>query len=232
MSNHTCNHCDHCHTRENETEGKLNKKDIILYIASIIIFILTFLPILENYKILGYLLVVILSGYELIIEGIKNIFKLNFEEDTLMTIAVIAAFCLGEFPESCMVVLLFRLGEFLEEKAVENSNRNIKSIVEIKAKTANIIDEKENIKVVNVEEVKIGEKIMIKPGEMVPLDCKILKGTANLDMSSLTGESMPAHVKENEEILSGSINLNRKFNMRSTKRLQKFNCISNSRLSI
>ena len=219
MSNHTCNHCHHCNTKESETREKLNKKDIILYIVSIIIFVLTFIPILENYKILGYLLVIILSGYELIIEGIKNIFKLNFEEDTLMTIAVISAFCLGEFPESCMVVLLFRLGEFLEEKAVEKSNKSIKNIVEIKAKTANIIDEKENIKVVNVEEVKIGEKIIIKPGEIVPLDCKILKGTANLDMSSLTGESMPVAVKENEEILSGSINLNRKFNMRSTKRL-------------
>lgn len=213
MSNHTCNHCDYCHTHENKTEEKLNKKDIILYIVSILIFILTFIPILENYKIFAYLLVILLSGYELIIEGIKNIFKLNFEEDTLMTIAVIAAFCLGEFPESCMVVLLFRLGEFLEEKAVENSNKSIKNIVEIKAKTANIIDEKENIKVVNVEEVKVGEKIIIKPGEIVPLDCKILKGTANLDMSSLTGESMPIAVKENENILSGSINLNRKFNM-------------------
>ena len=127
MSNDTCKSCNHYHTHGNETKEKSNKKDIILYIASIIIFILTFLPILENYKIVGYLLVIILSGYELIIEGIKNIFKLNFEEDTLMTIAVIAAFCLGEFPESCMVVLLFRLGEFLEEKAVENSNRNIKS---------------------------------------------------------------------------------------------------------
>ena len=213
MSEHTCNHCNHCHTHGNETEEKSNKKDIVLYIISIIIFILTFLRILENYKIWVYLIVVLLSGYELIIEGIKNIFKLNFEEDTLMTIAVIAAFALGEFPESCMVVLLFKLGEFLEEKAVENSNKNIKSIVEIKSKTANIIDEKENIKVVNVEEVKVGEKIIIKPGEMVPLDCKILKGTANLDMSSLTGESMPVNVKENEEILSGSINLNRKFNM-------------------
>ncbi len=213
MSEHTCNHCNHCHTHGNETEEKSNKKDIVLYIISIIIFILTFLPILENYKIWVYLIVVLLSGCELIIEGIKNIFKLNFEEDTLMTIAVIAAFALGEFPESCMVVLLFKLGEFLEEKAVENSNKNIKSIVEIKSKTANIIDEKENIKVVNVEEVKVGEKIIIKPGEMVPLDCKILKGTANLDMSSLTGESMPVNVKENEKILSGSINLNRKFNM-------------------
>lgn len=205
MSEYSCNHC---HVHESETEEKSNKKDIVLYIISIIIFLLTFLPILENYKILGYLLVVLLSGYELIIEGIKNIFKLNFEEDTLMTIAVIAAFALGEFPESCMVVLLFKLGEFLEEKAVENSNKNIKNIVEIKAKTANIIDEKENIKTVKVEEVKVGQKIIIKPGEMVPVDCKILKGTANLDMSSLTGESIPASVKENEEILSGSINLN------------------------
>lgn len=213
MSNHTCNHCDHCHVNENEIEEKLNKKDIILYIISIIIFILTFIPILENYKIWAYLLVIILSGYKLIIEGIKNIFKLNFEEDTLMTIAVIAAFTLGEFPESCMVALLFRLGEFLEDKAVENSNKSIKNIVEIKAKTANIIDEKENVKVVNVEDIKVGEKIIIKPGEIVPLDCKILKGTANLDMSSLTGESMPVQVKENEDILSGSINLNRKFNM-------------------
>lgn len=213
MREHSCNHCNHCHVNESETEEKLNKKDIILYIISIIIFILTFIPILENYKILAYLLVIILSGYKLIIEGIKNIFKLNFEEDTLMTIAVIAAFALGEFPESCMVVLLFRLGEFLEDKAVENSNKSIKNIVEVKAKTANIIDEKENVKVVNVEDVKIGEKIIIKPGEIVPLDCKILKGTANLDMSSLTGESMPVQVKENDEILSGSINLNRKFNM-------------------
>ncbi len=215
MSEHTCNSCQHCHTHNGEKEERENKKDIILYIISIIIFVLTFIPILENYKIWAYLLVVLLSGYELIIEGIKNIFKLNFEEDTLMTIAVIAAFALGEFPESCMVVLLFKLGEFLEEKAVENSNKNIKNIVEIKAKTANIIDEKENIKTVNVEEVKVGQKIIIKPGEMVPLDCKVLKGTANLDMSSLTGESVPVAVNENEEILSGSINLNRKFNMHS-----------------
>lgn len=212
MSEYTCNSCEHFHTHDSEEE---NKKNIILYIISIIIFVLTFIPILENYKIWAYLLVVLLSGYELIIEGIKNIFKLNFEEDTLMTIAVIEAFALGEFPESCMVVLLFRLGEFLEEKAVENSNKNIKNIVEIKAKTANIIDEKENMKTVNVEEVKVGEKIIIKPGEMVPLDCKVLKGTANLDMSSLTGESVPVAVNENEEILSGSINLNRKFNMYS-----------------
>lgn len=200
--------CKHCHVEHTEEqEEKLDKKEIILYIISVIIFILTFIPVFEKLKILMYLIVVILSGYKLILWGIKNIFKLNFEEDTLMTIAVIAAFVLGEFPESCMVVLLFRLGEFLEDKAVENSNKNIKNIVEIKAKTANILDEKENIKVVDVENVKVGEKILIKPGEIVPLDCKILKGTSSLDTSIITGESIPVTVCENENILSGSINL-------------------------
>lgn len=200
--------CKHCHVEHTEEqEEKLDKKEIILYIISVIIFILTFIPVFEKLRILMYLIVVILSGYKLILGGIKNIFKLNFEEDTLMTIAVIAAFVLGEFPESCMVVLLFRLGEFLEDKAVENSNKNIKNIVEIKAKTANILDEKENIKVVDVENVKVGEKILIKPGEIVPLDCKILKGSSSLDTSSITGESIPVAVYENENILSGTINL-------------------------
>lgn len=198
--------CKHCHSENNEEE-RIDKKEIILYIISVVIFILTFMSVLNKFKMLMYLLVVILSGYKLIFEGIKNIFKLNFEEETLMTIAVIAAFVLGDFPESCMVVLLFRLGEFLQDKAVENSNKNIKNIVEIKAKTANILDEKENVKIVNVEDVKIGEKILIKPGEIVPLDCKILKGTSSIDTSSITGESIPVTVCKNENILSGSINL-------------------------
>ena len=205
MKEKNCKHCDV--DKIEEQEEKLDKKEIILYIISVIIFILTFIPVFEKLRILMYLIVVILSGYKLILGGIKNIFKLNFEEDTLMTIAVIAAFVLGEFPESCMVVLLFRLGEFLEDKAVENSNKNIKNIVEIKAKTANILDEKENIKVVDVENVKVGEKILIKPGEIVPLDCKILKGSSSLDTSSITGESIPVAVYENENILSGTINL-------------------------
>ena len=203
-------HCEnHKHEHEhNHEEENISKIDLILYAVSIIIFILTFIPVLEAYKIWMYLAVVILSGYKLIFEGIKNIFKLNFEEDTLMTIAVIAAFILGEFPESCMVILLFRLGEFLEDKAVDNSNNNIKKVVEIKAKTANIIDENDKEIIVDVDDVKIGQKILIKPGEMVPLDCKVLKGTSTLDMSALTGESMPIEVNENENILSGSINLN------------------------
>ena len=125
-----------------------------------------------------------------------------------MTIATAAAFVLGEYPESCMVVLLFRLGEFIEDKAVENSNKNIKNIIEIKANTANLLDDEGNEEIVDVYNVNVGQYILIKPGEMVPLDCKIVKGISSLDMSSLTGESIPSEVRENDSVLSGSINLN------------------------
>ncbi len=209
MACKNCSSCAHEKNHEHHYEEKEESKlEIILYIISIIIFGLTFIPVIPmQAKITMYLLVILFSGYELILEGIKNIFKLNFEEDTLMTIAVIAAFELGEFPESCMVILLFKLGEFIEDKAVENSNKNIQDIVKIKAKTANLLDKNEDDKIVNVEDIKVGNKIIIKPGEMVPLDCKIIKGTSNLDTSSITGESNPIYVEKDKEILSGSINL-------------------------
>ena len=122
-----------------------------------------------------------------------------------MTIAIISAFVIGEYPESVAIVLLFKLGEVIENKAVEKANKNINSIASLKIKTANKISGKET-KLVNVEELKIGDTILIKPGETVPVDCLILKGESALDTSKLTGESKPVYVNEKNEILSGSIN--------------------------
>ena len=124
-----------------------------------------------------------------------------------MTIAIIAAFIIGEYPESVAIILLFKLGEVIENKAVEKANKNINSIASLKVQTANKIIGKET-KVVNVEELKIGDNILIKPGETVPVDCIILKGESALDTSKLTGESNPLYVSEKNEILSGSINEN------------------------
>ena len=124
-----------------------------------------------------------------------------------MTIAIIAAFVIGEYPESVAIILLFKLGEVIENKAVEKANKNINSIASLKVQTANKIIGKET-KVVNVEELKIGDNILIKPGETVPVDCIILKGESALDTSKLTGESNPLYVSEKNEILSGSINEN------------------------
>ena len=182
-----------------------SKFKILMYVISLILFAVGFIPALEGYRLIIYLLAVILSGYDLIIEGIKNIFHLNFEEDTLMTIAIIAAFVIGEYPESVAIVLLFKLGEFIEDKAVEKANKNINSIASLRVQTANLVNGKET-KTVNVEELKVGDIIIVKPGETVPVDCIIIKGESALDTSKLTGESEPVYVNEKNKILSGSIN--------------------------
>ena len=188
-----------------EDKEENSKFKILMYVISLILFVVGFIPALASYRLVIYLLAVILSGYDLIIEGIKNIFHLNFEEDTLMTIAIIAAFVIGEYPESVAIVLLFKVGEFIEDKAVEKANKNINSIASLKVQTANLVKEKET-KTVNVEELKIGDTIIVKPGETVPVDCIIIKGESALDTSKLTGESEPVKKKKKNEILSGSIN--------------------------
>ena len=241
-----CKHegCNAHHEKENEElhqtekieeleeQEEKSKIGIILYFISVAIFILTFIPIIpQSIKIGMYFATLLLAGYELLIEGIKNILHLRFEEDTLMTIAVVAACCLGEFREACLVILLFCLGEFIEDMAIEKSNQNIKDIVDMKTEIANrYIENKKQketestiknetnleeiqknlgeIEVVPVEKLKIGDKILIKPGEMVPVDCKIIFGKSQLDTSRLTGESEPKVVEEGQEILSGNMNLN------------------------
>lgn len=192
----------HCHKNEHEN----SKLGIVLYVLSIILFAIGYIPAFEQYKMFIYLGAVLLSGYDLIFEGLKNILKLNFEEDTLMTIAVIAAFALGEYPESVLVILLFKLGEFLEDKARDKSNDNIEQIAKIKSENANLLN-KNTIEVVDVKKLKLGDKILIKAGEKVPVDSKIIKGESTLDTSSITGESKPQEVSSGMEILSGSINM-------------------------
>lgn len=220
--NNNHNHDEHHDIHEHEHhhhENENSKIDLILYIVSIIIFILGFLPVLEEYKIFIYLIVVILAGYKLLLSGVKNVFKLNFEEETLMSIAVIAAFVLGEFVESCMVVLLFKLGEFIEDKAIEKSNKSIKGIVEIKAKTANLLVN-DDIQVVDAHTIKPEDTILIKPGEMVPLDCIVIDGKSTVDTSNITGESKPVMIKEADNLLSGTINLTGSLKCRVTKDLE------------
>lgn len=203
-----------CHNHECkdiEQEEKREKVGTILYIISLIIFGITFLPIMPIYiKIVMYIISIILAGYEIILEGIKNIFKLNFEEDTLMTIAVIAACILGEFTEGCLVIILFKLGEIIEGKAVDKSNKSIHNIVDIKATNANLIKEDDQIEVIDVKELKVGNIILIKPGEMIPVDCKVISGESNINTANITGESRPVLVQENAELLSGAINLDGK----------------------
>ena len=205
-------HDGHCHEENegNEKEEKKEKIEKILFIISILIFAFSFVLPVNNYIKIGmYVATILLAGYEIIIEGILNIFKLNFEEDTLMTIAVIAAFALGDFSEACLVILLFKLGEMIEDRAVDKSNSNIEKIVSIKVKNANLVTG-DKTEVVDVNVLKVGDKILVKPGENVPVDCRVLSGESNIDTSSITGESKPVYTEAGASILSGSINLDGK----------------------
>lgn len=202
-----CHHCHHEHCEvEEEHNEKEEKLSMYLYGIGILFLVLSLIPIFTEFRVVFVVLAILFSGYELLWNGIKNIFHLNFEEETLMTIAVIAAFALGEYTESCLVILLYRLGEFLEERASDKSEESIKEIVKIKADTANRVIEN-TIETVDVKEIKVGDTILIKPGEKVPVDCKIVYGESEIDTSSLTGESNPVYVKKGEELLSGGVNL-------------------------
>ncbi len=159
---------------------------------------------------------IIMAGYETFIRGFKNIIKLRFDETALMSIAVVAAFCLGEFVEAAMVTLLFSIGEYIEDKAVDASRRDIEKLAQIRPDSATIVvDGVETI--VSAENVAVGSTIAVKPYERVPLDGIIISGNTTLDTSALTGESMPVDVCAGSEALSGAMNGSNLIHIKTTK---------------
>lgn len=185
-----------------------NKKDILKIVSSAILLIIAGIIQSETISLIIYIIGYIIVGAEVVIEAIENIFKGEFlDENFLMTIATIGAFFIGEYPEAVMVMLLFDLGELFEEYAEDKSRKSISELMNIKPDYANI-EKNGKIEKVNPEEIKIGDTIIIKPGEKVPLDGIIKQGMSSLDTKALTGETIPREVKENDTILSGCINLN------------------------
>ncbi len=163
---------------------------------------------------LSYLLV----GSKVLIRAIKNILKGQvFDENFLMSIATIGAFAVGQFPEGVAVMLFYQVGELFQDMAVSRSRRSIVDLMDIRADYANL-KIGEDIQKVSPEEVKIGDIIVIKPGEKVPLDGKVVEGDSAMDTSALTGESVPRNVSPGEEILSGFINKNGVLTVMVTKK--------------
>ena len=197
-----------------------NYKEPIKIIIAFILFLVSLIIKFPNEEINKYIYIIayLIVGFEIIIKAIKNIFKGRvFDENFLMTIATIGAFAIGEFPEAVAVMLFYQIGELFQDYAVDKSRKSITSLMDIRPDYANVKRSEEILKV-NPEEVKIGETIVVKPGEKVPLDGIVTKGTSLLDTSSLTGESLPREVKENDEILSGCINQNGLLEIEVTKK--------------
>lgn len=162
---------------------------------------------IDNLLLIGYILSYIMIAYKIVINGIKNIFKYkSLDENFLMTIATIGAIAIGEYFEGAMVILLYKVGEFLQDLAVDKSVEKIEKAIDIREEFANL-KINNTIKKVHSSELKIGDVIVVKNGEKIPVDGKLISSEAILDKSLITGESKPVNVLSNEKVISGSINL-------------------------
>lgn len=228
---HDHNHCncndDNCSSSscsieenalvEEEPKESFFRKNILL-ILGIIVYILA-IATNDKFSISVYLFFIsyILVGKDVVLTAVKNISKGEiFDENFLMSIATIGALCIGEYPEAVAVMIFYQIGEIFQGYAVNKSRNSITSLMNIRADYANILIDDEEKKV-SPESVEIDNIIVIKPGERVPLDGVIVDGEGLLDTSALTGESIPREIKQGEEILSGSINLNSVLKARVTK---------------
>lgn len=204
--------------------GKINSDTVMLIIAIVLgvaAFVLHLvLPENQTYStVILFALsaaATLLSGYKIFLKGIKNAVRLKIDETVLLAVAVVAAFCLGEFVEAAMVTILFSLGEFIEDIAVDASRRDIEKLAQIRPDTATIV--KDGVEtVVPAESVKTGSIITVKPYERLPLDGVVTKGKSTLDTSALTGESLPVDISVGSEVMSGAINGNGLIEIRTTK---------------
>jgi Cd2+/Zn2+-exporting ATPase len=168
-------------------------------------------------RLLLFLAAYAVTGSDVILRAVRNVSRRQiFDENFLMSVATIGAFCIGHYSEAVAVMLFYKIGMLFESRAVEKSRRSIAELMNIRPDYANL-KRGENVERVDPDLVSVGDVIVIKPGEKVPLDCVVIDGSSTLDTSPLTGESMPERVREGDELLSGAINLNGLLVARVTK---------------
>ena len=195
------------------------KKSLIQIITSFVIFLIALIYPFQNNIINKclYILSYIIIGGEIVLKAIKHILKGKvFDEHFLMSIATIGAFIIGEYPEAVAVMLFYQIGELFQDYAVDKSKKSIKSLMDIKPDFANVIRDGKMVKI-DPMKVKIGETIIAKPGEKIPLDGIVIEGKSMVDTSALTGESVPRSLEKGDSILSGCINQTGKISIKVTK---------------
>lgn len=225
---HDHNH-DHLHNHSNcdcdcgHKHADINKKDFlfkiitggILFVLGHIFSEIESLP--EYISLICFGISYIIVGFDIVKEAIEGIMhKEFFDENFLMTVASIGAFAIKEYSEGCAVMLLFTIGEFLQGLAVSKSKKSITSMLEKKPDIVNVISDGKTISV-HPDKVNIGDIILVKPGEKIYLDGIIVDGCAEVDMMELTGESIPSSKGVDDEVLSGSINIDGTLKIRVTK---------------
>ena len=209
-----------------EKENKIRFARIILSAALLGVAVLVEkkLDLCAWQLLLVYLIPYLIAGYDTLLEAGEKIVKGDFfDEDFLMSIATIGALCIGflpgaetQFPEAVFVMLFFQVGELFEDIAEGRSRKSISALMDIRPDTANV-ERDGNVLTVNPEEVKVGETIVVRPGEKVPMDGLVLEGTSSLDTVALTGESVPRTICPKDNIISGCVNLSGVIRAKVTK---------------
>ena len=197
---------------------KKQKRMILRISCSFGLFVLGLLLPMEEYvEIAVFLAAYLIIGWDVLFMAVRNIFRGEiFDENFLMTIAGIGAFCIGEYPEGAAVMLFYQVGELFQSYAVGKSRKSIADLMNIRPEYANLLRDGKWVKV-NPEEVSVGDQILVSAGEKIPLDGRIVSGTASMDSSALTGESAPRSLEEGDEALSGCINLSGVLTIQVTK---------------
>lgn len=199
---------------EEEEESFSIYKSIVVFVGLVI---LHFTKLNEKLTIISYLVLYLIIGYDIIKPSIEKIATGKFmDEKFLMTVASLAAIISGEYAEAVAVMLFYSVGEIIQDRAVDSSKKSIKEALKLKPDFANLMIDGEIVKV-DPSEVAIGQVILIRPGEKVPLDGKILKGSSNLDTSNISGEFAPVSLEEGDEIISGFVNLDSSLEVEVTK---------------
>lgn len=196
------------HSHEHDhSHGNIEKSQVAKIIIAVILYLIPIILKLEGSSRFAFFFVsYIVVGGEILLRAARNISKGQiFDENFLMALATIGAFAIGEYPEGVAVMLFYQIGELFQDMAVGHSRKSIKALLDIRPDYANLKEGK-NIRKVEPAEVKVGDYIVVKPGEKIPLDGIVIEGNSTVDTSNITGENVPRSVGSGESVLSGFVN--------------------------
>ncbi|AKM18200.1 putative cadmium-transporting ATPase [Geobacillus sp. 12AMOR1] len=199
------------------------KENIKVYISAVLLVISWFLGKQYGeehiFATIGYAAAILIGGYSLFIKGFKNLVRLNFDMNTLMTVAILGAAAIGEWGEGATVVILFAISEALERYSMDKARQSIESLMDIAPKEALIRRGNEEM-MVPVDDIQVGDIMIVKPGQKLAMDGIVIKGTSTLNQAAITGESVPVTKTVGDEVFAGTLNEEGLLEVKVTKRVE------------